>query len=135
VLSTPPAFVLSQDQTLRCPISITFFLQMFKLFFENPLELLLSKNKNALSSAADNISKSISRCKYFFMNLLKKYQIFLRKKSLNKVRLKKESGDDLLSRSSHRNSTISAGGLNFSVRYGKRCFPVAIVTRILVKSI
>ena len=42
---------------------------------------------------------------------------------------KKKSGDDLLSRSSHRNSTIGADGLNFSVRDGKRCFPVAIVTR------
>jgi hypothetical protein len=40
----------------------------------------------------------------------------------------KKTGDDLLSRPSHRNSTISAGGLNFSVRNGKRCCPTAIVT-------
>jgi hypothetical protein len=44
---------------------------------------------------------------------------------------KKKSGDDLLSRSTHRNSTISAGGLNCSVRKGKRCNPAAIVTRNL----
>ena len=42
---------------------------------------------------------------------------------------KKKSGDDLLSRSTHRGSTISAGGLNYSVRNGKRCSPTAIVTR------
>ena len=34
-------------------------------------------------------------------------------------------GNDLLSRFS---STISAGGLNFSVRYGKRWNPAAIAT-------
>jgi len=55
---------------------------MFKLFFENPLELIFSKNKNALSSAANNINKSISRCKYFFMILLKKILDFFCKKSL-----------------------------------------------------
>ncbi len=43
----------------------------------------------------------------------------------------KKSGDDLLSRPTHRDSTISAGGLNFSVRKGKRCDPTAIVTRNL----
>ena len=42
---------------------------------------------------------------------------------------KKKTGDDLLSRPTHRNSTISAGGLNYSVRNGKRCSPTAIVTR------
>ena len=47
-------------------------------------------------------------------------------------KIKKESGSDLLSRSNHRNSTISAGGLNYSVRDGKRCFPAAIATRKLV---
>jgi hypothetical protein len=39
-------------------------------------------------------------------------------------------GDDLLS---HSCSTIGAGGLNFSVRNGKRWNPVAIVTlRLLI---
>ena len=57
----------------------------------------------------------------FFSILFKKY--------LQNVSIKIKSGDDLLSRSIHRNSTISAGGLNFSVRNGKRCIPVAIVTR------
>jgi hypothetical protein len=38
---------------------------------------------------------------------------------LNKI------GNDLLS---HKCSTIGANGLNFSVRNGKRWFPIAIVT-------
>ena len=56
-----------------------------------------------------------------------------KKKALIKLSepLEKETGGDLLSRSSHRNSTISAGGLNYSVRDGKRCFPAAIATRKL----
>ena len=36
-----------------------------------------------------------------------------------------KSGDVLLS---HRSSTIGAGGLNFSVRNGKRWCPAAIIT-------
>ena len=32
----------------------------------------------------------------------------------------------------HRRSTIGAAGLNYSVRYGKRCFPCAIATKNLV---
>ena len=54
---------------------------------------------------------------------------------LKRAAIKKESGDDLLSRSSHRNSTIGAGGLNYSVRDGKRCFPAAIVARKCIKDI
>ena len=45
--------------------------------------------------------------------------------------LKKKTGDDLLSHTNHRCSTISAGGLNYSVRNGKRCVPAAITTSIL----
>ena len=38
-----------------------------------------------------------------------------------------KEGGDLLS---HRRSTIGAGGLNFSVRNGKRWGPAAIATRM-----
>ena len=37
----------------------------------------------------------------------------------------KKKGNDLLS---HKCSTIGANGLNFSVRNGKRWFPIAVVT-------
>ncbi len=44
---------------------------------------------------------------------------------------KRHPGGDLLSHADHRHSTIGAGGLNFSVRNGKRCDTLAIVAKII----
>ena len=115
VLGTPPAFVLSQDQTLHCLYYWSIFRLLWTRSWQERTSTSLFKERSRLSQARRIIYKHcFFDCKYIFC--------FFKNKQ-------KKSGDDLLSRSNHRNSTISAGGLNCSVRDGKRCIPAAIVTR------
>ena len=137
MLGLPLAFILSQDQTLRCIkkfqslclcsrlLSLTgnftqfsllcFYLNIFKeLFFFILLYLKLPlipipHYLYLLRGCKDTKLYLFSKKKIASLEYLRQFKI----------------GDDLLS---HECSTIGANGLNFSVRNGKRWNPVAIVT-------